>query len=92
MSYDMIEAVFRRPEMYTVSGTYGEVFAFLEGYYSGLAKDSRNWEHVEIWSQFNEFLRVELNDSLRIVRIAFYEKHGEASLEKLKEQYLKFKI
>ena len=32
-----VESVLRRPTMYTFNGTFEEVTAFLEGYYSGLS-------------------------------------------------------
>jgi hypothetical protein len=34
------EAVLLRPKMYTLDGSYGEVIAFLEGFFSGMAKHS----------------------------------------------------
>jgi len=53
-------AVFLRPKMYTVSGTYEEVVAFLQGYYSGMAKANPHCPPVPIWFDFVEELRLEL--------------------------------
>jgi hypothetical protein len=53
-------AVFLRPKMYTIGGTFEEVVAFLEGYYSGMAKANPNCPPVPIWGDFVEALRLEL--------------------------------
>ncbi|MBW3624429.1 MAG: hypothetical protein KY468_13570 [Armatimonadetes bacterium] len=55
------ESVLLRPKMYTIGGTFEEVMAFLEGFYSGLAKaDPHNLSVVE-WGIFKtEWLRRKL--------------------------------
>lgn len=58
MSFPM--AVFLRPKMYTIGGTFEEVVAFLEGYYSGMAKANPYCPPVPIWGDFVESLKLEL--------------------------------
>ena len=48
----MVESALIRPSMYTVGGSVLEVAAFLEGYYSGLAKGSPKSDHGSAWSDF----------------------------------------
>ena len=49
------EAVLLRPAMYTLGGTFAEVVAFLEGYYSGVANgnpyapSAAEWEAFRVW-------------------------------------------
>lgn len=61
---DFIQAVFARPKMYTLLGSYAEVVAFLEGYYSGLAKSKNGLSEAEKWSSFRHWLAKQLNASL----------------------------
>ena len=63
MSHDLVRAVLARPKMYTLSGDYSEVVAFLTGYYSGLARDQRAQSHVERWSLFENWLVRKLEPS-----------------------------
>jgi hypothetical protein len=56
MAYDFINAVLGRPEMYTMTGSYPEVVAFLEGYYSGLAKSEQGLGEAAKWSSFRQWL------------------------------------
>jgi hypothetical protein len=55
---NMIDAVLARPTMYTMSGSYGEVIAFLEGYVSGVAKTRPYVDIVVEWSSFKEWLTI----------------------------------
>jgi len=63
MSKDFTEAVLVRPKMYTLMGTYPEVIAFLEGYYSGLAKGQSGMSEVVHWSSFRQWLAQKLEVS-----------------------------
>jgi hypothetical protein len=52
---EFAEAVFVRPNMYTIGGTLEEVGAFLEGFYSGMAAHSRDpvaLGQARRWSDF----------------------------------------
>jgi hypothetical protein len=48
----MVESVLIRPQMYTVGGSVLEVAAFLEGYYSGMAKIAPYSHKVAEWTDF----------------------------------------
>lgn len=49
--------------MYTLMGSYTEVIAFLEGYYSGLAKSQVGMTEVTRWSSFRQWLAQKLDTS-----------------------------
>ena len=70
--------VLRRPKMYTLHGTVGEVVAFLEGYCSGLVCVGGNGPRiVGEWYGFTEWLRAELNPVGDVpVIAAFVERYG----------------
>lgn len=55
-----IEAVFRRPKMYTIDGSFEELIAFLEGYYSGMAKN-QNAMPLNVWGEFQTWLSTRHN-------------------------------
>ncbi len=55
------EAVFLRPRMYTHGGTFGEIIAFLDGYYSGMAKVDPDAPPVDEWAGFREWLARKLD-------------------------------
>jgi len=57
----LTEAVLLRPAMYTMNGTFAEVIAFLEGYYSGMAQVNPNAQLVVEWSDFEQWLADRLN-------------------------------
>ena len=50
------EAVLRRPAMYTMNGTFAEVVAFLNGYYSGAARGHLDWPPVIEWTDLERWL------------------------------------
>jgi L-fucose isomerase-like protein len=52
----LTEAVLLRPAMYTMNGTFAEVVAFLEGYFSGMAHGNPNASPVVEWSDFEQWL------------------------------------
>ncbi|MEM9777549.1 MAG: hypothetical protein AAF902_23425 [Chloroflexota bacterium] len=91
MTYDMIKAVLNRPEMYTLTGDYNEVCAFLEGYYSGIAKVGFEFEGKYEWSLFLEWLSQKNleSDSQSIVK-AFKQANYKDPLEKFRENYLDY--
>jgi len=55
------EAVLLRPKMYTLGGTYEEVVAFLDGYFSGMAKANPYAPPVLQWVAFQQWLAVQLS-------------------------------
>jgi len=56
MNVNLPEAVLLRPRMYTLGGTFEEVIAFLEGYYSGMAKGNPYAIPVLEWASFRTWL------------------------------------
>ncbi len=54
------EAVLLRPKMYTLGGTYEEAMAFLEGYFSGMAKENPYAAPVCEWVSFQRWLAEQL--------------------------------
>lgn len=90
---NIIGAVLIRPMMYTVSGAFGEVIAFLEGYASGVAKYDPNFDVVVEWSSFRDWLssraRVPQSDLFADLR----EQSGNdaAALAQLRQLYQEFK-
>lgn len=89
--YDFIESVLIRPKMYTISGTYGEVVAFLEGYYSGLAKNNPDSPEVVQWSIYRDWLSQELGQSSVVQLVVLHNKFGDKSLEIFGDFYRRFK-
>ena|SRR5437868_274954 len=67
----LTEAVLLRPAMYTMNGTYAEVIAFLEGYYSGMAHGNPNAQPAVDWSDFEAWLadRLEVDSTEAFRRI-----------------------
>jgi hypothetical protein len=56
----LVDAAICRPTMYTCHGSLPEVFAFLEGYYSGLCVNARSEssDHAQkYWFEFIGWLR-----------------------------------
>lgn len=51
-----MKSVYGRPEIYTLGGTYEECYAFLEGYFSALAKSSDNFPDVAVWNELRQAL------------------------------------
>lgn len=90
MSYDLTNAVLLRPEMYTTKGSFLEVVAFLEGYYSGIAKDPRALATVEKWGNFQEFLKKKLDNHSSNKWAILYNQYGEQALRVFKTYYEEF--
>jgi len=88
--FGMISAVLTRPQMYTLHGTFGEVVAFLEGYYSGAAIFRMNEPAVLVWGEFSRFLSATYNFRSGFVMDEFLNKFGADALNELKEAYDKF--
>ncbi len=73
----LTEAVLLRPAMYTMNGTFAEVIAFLEGYYSGMAHGNPNAQPAVDWSEFEQWLADRMNvDSAELFR-QIEQCHGE---------------
>lgn len=89
------EAVLLRPEMYTMGGTFEEVIAFLEDYYSGVAKSSATWEWPPLveWAEFREWLREKYAVSGTEVFAKFREINGEEGnpVERMREALAEFR-
>ncbi len=87
----LTEAVFSRPRMYTLEGSFPEVIAFLEGYYSGAAKAKPDWEPVVEWALFEQWIARRLGVPETGVHAAFLKQHGENALPELKQLYSVFR-
>ncbi|MEM7375637.1 MAG: hypothetical protein AAF587_44000 [Bacteroidota bacterium] len=87
---NLIEAAFVRPKMYTVNGTYGEVVAFLKGYYSGIAKIQPEMRET-IWITFCTWLSKKMNVSIADEFNVLQESYQDKSLEALIQLYYEFK-
>ena len=55
----IIEGALIRPAMYTIGGTVPEVAAFLEGYFSALAKHPETQSVPDDWLAFTAFVGAE---------------------------------
>jgi len=53
---NLFEAVFVRPRMYTLEGTFGEALAFVSGYVSGVSKSNPSADLVVEWNAFEDWL------------------------------------
>ena len=84
------EAVMLRPLMYTVTGTFGEVVSFLEGYYSGMAKGNLYALPVAEWAAFHKWLAGRIDAGGSSVFVAMHEKYGDAALKQLSEWFSEF--
>lgn len=71
------EAVLLRPEMYTQGGTFAEAIAFLEGYYSGMAKSNPYAAPVVEWEAFQRWLSEQLSVDSSEVFGRFVECYGQ---------------
>ena len=91
MVYDFTEAVVIRPKMYTLLGSYPEVIAFLEGYYSGLSKGRSNAVIVENWYAFRQWLAEKLDASISDEFKVLVDKHEPTPLEAFICFYQEFK-
>ena len=86
----MISAVLARPKMYTILGTYEEVVAFLDGYYSGAGISSPLEPSVGIWGGFTEYLSSLLNSPSSKVFHELQTRHGRDALNELGRLYKEF--
>jgi hypothetical protein len=90
----LVEGVFIRPQMYSIGGTVFEVAAFLEGYYSGAARD-KYWTDTS-WQDFNLWLLAEIGGELHNGWHWLYQKiielypQNDLALDFLLEKFLQF--
>ncbi len=88
----MIVAVLSRPAMYTVAGAYGEVVAFLDGYFSGLSLGHADVASVSQWAEVSTFLSTRLGTPSSETFRTFQTIHGAESLEELRKIYNEFQL
>lgn len=69
------QAVLLRPAMYTLNGTTLEIIAFLEGYYSGMAKNNPYAAPVLEWEAFRAWLAGQLCVEPAQAFAAFVQQH-----------------
>ncbi len=86
----MIRSVLLRPEMYTLHGDFGEVVAFLNGYYSGAAINHMDDPAVRVWDEFLFFLRERLDDTNTEVMHELQNRYGSEALKELEKAYYTF--
>lgn len=86
------EAVLLRPKMYTLGGTFEEAIAFLEGYYSGMAKANPCAAPVAEWVSFQHWLSDKLNVPSSEIFARVREMHSDSltSSRKMAEWLSKF--
>ena len=87
---NLIDSVFVRPKMYTLTGSYGEVVAFLTGFYSGLAKGQKDLDETP-WASFCVWLARHLNVSTAEQFDVLYQQHQADSLNTLVHLYREYK-
>lgn len=90
--YDLTDAVLARPQIYTLEGSFVETVAFLQGYYSGLAKSKDGLPYAVYWSSFEQWLAHNITmhsrtDPFKVLR----EQYQSEALGKLKRYYQDFK-
>jgi hypothetical protein len=71
------EAVFLRPSMYTMGGTFEEAIAFLEGYYSGVAKANPYAAPIAEWASFRRWLSEKLSCPASEIFVKFKDHCGD---------------
>jgi hypothetical protein len=78
---DIVEALCKRPRMYTLNGTFGEIIAHLEGYANGKALGPKG----RSGSYFNRFYSwldtTHPDDSQRLKELITLQSHQEALSE-----------
>ena len=92
MHYDLTDAVLTRPKMYTLRGSYPEILAFLEGYYSGLAKLQSDLTVIENWSSFQQGLAEKLDVSPSDVFLFLADTYESDALKTFDRFYREFKV
>ena len=82
-----LEAVLINPAMYTMDGTFEEVVAFLEGYFSGVAKGNPYAPPVVEWSAFRTWLaeQLETEPSLEFQTLRANCGDSETALRKFRD-------
>ena len=88
--HSFVLAVLARPTMYTMGGSYAEVVAFLEGYFSGVAHGQSQPRETDPWTAFGIYLSPKYGNENRSVFAAFADKHGTASFDMLRDAYVEF--
>ena len=85
----LVFSAIKRPRMYTVNGTCGEVIAFLEGYFSAVAKAAPENEDVLNWFDFKRWLRKSLDSEATEVFRKIADSHfGEDALSTFENLFL----
>jgi len=77
---DSISYILVRPRMYTISGTLGEVVAFIKGYVGGLSKRDPDATIVIEWVSFTEWLRHKLDVGYGDLFDTFVQHYGNDAL------------
>jgi hypothetical protein len=92
MHVTFVEAVLLRPRMYTLGGTFEEAVAFLEGYFSGMAKGNPSAAPVLQWASFRNWLSESMGVPSSEIFSRFRELHEDshAALEKMLEWLSRF--
>lgn len=60
---EIIEGFLFRPKMYTINGSDEELYAFITGYVSGLAKYNLRDPIVVAWSDFRQWVLSQYSES-----------------------------
>ncbi|QDT39408.1 hypothetical protein [Stratiformator vulcanicus] len=81
----LLKAAINRPNMYTLHGSYAEIVAFLEGYYSGAALAIPDNPSSQAWSEFESFLSRELKVPSAEVFRHIEEKHSTDAIQTLSD-------
>lgn len=87
-----VEAVCRRPQMYTVSGTFGEAVSFLDGF--GLGSNLETGTH-SIWTPFCRWLadsRGNPSGLVTMVEFRTWYENDETALRELSRLYREFAV
>ncbi len=81
-----------RPGMYTLNGTLPEVIAFLEGYYSGMAKGKLDAPPVLEWVAFRQWVAAQLDVDAAEAFAAFARRYqdNQAALTTLRQWLARF--
>lgn len=93
MNNDFTKSVLSRPKMYTLEGSFTEVVAFLQGYYSGLAKSPEGLDYTtKYWASFEYWLAHEVDISGKTTPYrVLLDQYQDNALEVLVQYYLRFR-
>lgn len=88
-----LEAVLINPAMYTMNGTFEEAIAFLEGYFSGIARSNPYVAPVVEWSAFRIWLAEKLGTDLTVEFQALRATCGnsDTALQKMLDYVVQFR-